>query len=154
MVFVPVSAEIEPRLAQPLVVSAVTQKLHGNAALIGEQQHIAKSRDLAIQLLDAGPRHIEKLVGAFLMFPQGLMGNDTGRAGPRRIQAVLFDTAFPGSGDHGVARGHGGTIAAVRVSQNVVDVAALLRMQAAHARASALDCCSVFCLGFSLAPWP
>ena len=127
VVFVPVRAQVQAGLAQALVVPLVAEKLHGDAALVGEQQYIAEPGDLPIQLFHPGPRHVEELIGALLVLAQNPLGDDARRPGPGRVQAVFLDAALPGSADRVVRRRAVG-----RVAQNPVYMVALLLLQGTH----------------------
>jgi len=99
MVFAPVRTEEQAGLAMRLFVCRVAEKLHGDTAVVGQQDHVTQLGDLPVELLDAGAGDIDQLVGLILMFAQHLPRDEAGFGRPRRIQAVVVHTAVPGARD-------------------------------------------------------
>ena len=91
----PIGPQVQTGFTQTLVRTPIPQKLHGNAPVIRQQQHITQLCDIHIQLLNAGPSHVEKFIDRVLMLPQGLMSHDPGTTRLARVQSVLVNTSLP-----------------------------------------------------------
>ncbi|MNN58247.1 hypothetical protein D3C81_1732860 [compost metagenome] len=59
VVLAPVRAEVEAGLAMGRLVQRVAQELHGDAPVVGQQDHVAQLGDMAVKLLDAGAGDID-----------------------------------------------------------------------------------------------
>ncbi|MCY1288265.1 hypothetical protein D9M70_372960 [compost metagenome] len=103
VVLAPVRAEVEAGLAMGCLVQRVAEELHGDAAVVGEQDHVAQLGDMPVELLDAGAGDIDQLVGLVLVLAQYLARDIARRRGLRRVEAVVLDAALPGAGDDGLA---------------------------------------------------
>ncbi|MCY1411221.1 hypothetical protein D9M71_266030 [compost metagenome] len=122
VVFAPVRAQVEAGLAMGRLVQRVAEELHGDAPVVGEQDHVAQLGDVPVQLLDAGARHVEQLVGLVLVVEQHLARHEARRRRLGRVQAVVLDAAFPRAGDQRVEAGAGEGRGGVGVGQDSVDV--------------------------------
>ncbi len=99
VVLAPVRTEEQAGLAVRLFVCRVAEKLHGDAAVVGQQDHVTQLGDLPVQLLDPGAGDIDQLVGLILMLAQHLPRDETGFGRSRRVQAVVVHAAVPGARD-------------------------------------------------------
>ncbi|MNZ83897.1 hypothetical protein D3C78_1026380 [compost metagenome] len=104
------------------LVVGVAEELHGDAAAVGEQHHVAQLGDVPVQLLDAGAGHVEQLVGLVLVVEQHLARHEARRRRLGRVEAVVLDAAFPRAGDQRVEAGAGEGRGGVGVGQDSVDV--------------------------------
>lgn len=62
MTFTPVEPEMEAGSAQVLLLVSLTAEVHGNATLVGKQQHIAQWGHLCEELIDTGTSDVQELV--------------------------------------------------------------------------------------------
>jgi len=99
MVLAPVRAEVEAGLAVGLLVGRVTEKLHGDAAAVGQQDDVAELGDMPVQLFDPGAGDGDQLVGLILVLAQHTPRHEARLGRARRVQPVVVHAAAPGAGD-------------------------------------------------------
>ena len=117
-VLVPVRAAIEAGAAQVAVAAGIADEVDGDAAGIGEDQHVAEARDLPVQRLDPEARHPDQVVEGVAVLAQARLGVDVGPPGRRGIEPVLGQAPLPRLVDERVAH----SLAAARRPDELVDV--------------------------------
>ncbi len=121
VVLAPVRAQIQAGLAMRLLVRRIAEKLHGDAAVVGQQNHVAQLGHLPVELLHARTGHVDQLVCLVLVLAQNLPGHEARLGRTCRVQTVVVHTAAPGARNDRIAVS--GKMRRVGQRQHRVDVA-------------------------------
>ena len=100
VVLTPVGAEIEASLAQAGLKHQIAQKIHGDAARVCQQHHIAQACHLAVERFQPMTRNLQQHLHLVLVLTQPRLRQDDGFLHAGGVKLVFVYAAVPRIADH------------------------------------------------------